>query len=284
MIFLQILVLLLLSGAVILTYQALAPALMKNTEQWQQQRVEKITPRLDGMWLEIPANRLLLISIFLPLTLGIIGLLLTKNFIGVVIGILLGLAIPFIVVKQMEIRRKKKFAAQLVDAIMLLSSSLKAGLSLLQSIEVLVEEMPPPVSQEFGLLLRENKMGVPLEESFAALNRRMGIEDLELVSNSILVARETGGDLPKVFSRLAITIRDRRKLQENIKTLTLQGRMQGVIMAILPFVFTWWVLTVDKHHFDIMLQTDKGRFLLVLAVVLQIVGMFLIRKFSTLKI
>ena len=96
----------------------------------------------------------------------------------------------------------------------------------------------------------------------------MGIEELNLVVSSILVARETGGDLTKVFSRLVTTIRDNRKLKDNIKTLTLQGRLQAVIMSFLPFLFVAWVLTVDKNHFDIMLQSDIGRFLLILAVIL----------------
>ena len=81
-----------------------------------------------------------------------------------------------------------------------------------------------------------------------------------------------------------MTIRDNRKLKESIKTLTLQGRLQGAIMSLLPILFVIWVLSVNKHHFDIMLTSDTGRMLLVLAVILQVVGMFLIRKFSTIKI
>jgi tight adherence protein B len=112
----------------------------------------------------------------------------------------------------------------------------------------------------------------------------MRIEELELMINSILVARTTGGDLPKVFSRLAITIRDKHKLKEKIKTLTLQGRLQGVIMSVLPIFFAWWVLTFNREHFDIMFQTQQGRILLFLAIILQIVGMFLIHKFSIIRI
>jgi tight adherence protein B len=181
-------------------------------------------------------------------------------------------------------KRKAKFSYQLLDAINLLSSSLKGGLSLLQALEVVVEEMPPPISQELGLVVRENKMGITLEESLNRLYKRLQIEDLRLVINSVLVARETGGDLTKVFSRLSVTIRDNRKLQENIKTLTLQGKMQAAIMSFLPFLFVGWVITVNKNHFDVMLKSDMGRMLLILAVVLQLGGMFLIKKFSVIKI
>ncbi|MFZ2357386.1 MAG: type II secretion system F family protein, partial [Candidatus Omnitrophota bacterium] len=133
-------------------------------------------------------------------------------------------------------------------------------------------------------VIRENKMGISLEESLRRLDKRMRMEELSLVINSILVARETGGDLTKVFSRLSTTIRDNRKLKENIKTLTMQGKLQGLVMSVLPILFVLWVLSVNKHHFDGMMQSDFGRFLLILAVVLQAVGMFLIRKFSEIKI
>jgi tight adherence protein B len=144
--------------------------------------------------------------------------------------------------------------------------------------------MPAPISQEFGLVVRENRMGIPLEECLSRLNKRMNIDELGLIIYALLVARETGGELPKVFSRLAITIRDNRKLKESIKTLTMQGRLQGMIMSFLPIVFAFWVLSVNKHHFDIMLNSDIGRMLLVGAVVLQIVGMFLVKKFSAINI
>jgi len=161
------------------------------------------------------------------------------------------------VIKIMEKKRVEKFAGQLVDGLMVISSALKGGLSLLQALEVLVEEMPPPISQEFGLILRENKIGLTLEESLRRLNGRLKLEELGLMINSVLVARETGGDLTKVFSRLATTIRDNRKLKENIRTLTLQGRLQGIIMSLLPFVFAWWVMTTNKEHFDIMLLYNQ---------------------------
>ncbi len=149
---------------------------------------------------------------------------------------------------------------------------------------MLVEEMQPPMGQEIGLVIRENKMGVTFEDSLRHLEKKMDMEELSLVVNSILVARETGGDLTKVFSRLTVTIRDNRKLKESIKTLTLQGRIQGIVMSVLPFMFVWWVVNFNHNHFDIMFQNDTGRMLLVVAVVLQLVGMVLIKIFSTIKV
>jgi tight adherence protein B len=180
-------------------------------------------------------------------------------------------------------QRVHKFQGQIVDSLMILSSSLRAGLSFLQAIEVLCEEMPAPVSQEFRLVLHEQKLGRSIEDALGNLRKRMRLEETNLVVSSILIARETGGDLPRVLSRLADTIRDNLKLKEKISTLTLQGRLQGVIMAMLPFAFAYFIYKQNPGHFDVMLETELGRKLLAGAAILQIVGIILIKKVSTMK-
>ena len=138
--------------------------------------------------------------------------------------------------------------------------------------------------EEITLLLREQKLGVTIEEALERLNNRMYSEELGLIVSAILVARETGGDLTRVFSRLITTIRDRFKLKEMIDTLSLQGRLQGIIMTIIPFLFAWFVYKTNPHHFDVMFETDIGKLLLGAAVFLNILGAFLIRKFSVIKV
>lgn len=271
-------------GAICLLSAVILPLMDKRRMTWQGKQEKAIAKELDKMfYYDKSPRQIVQLYYILPPLLALIGFVLSKSKIALFAGPLLGLTIPTFILRIRDARRRKKFQDQLLDAIMLLSSCLKGGLSLLQSFEVLVEEMPAPISQEFGLAVRENKMGVTLEDSLRGLNRRMNMEELNLVVNSVLVARETGGDLTKVFSRLCTTIRDNMKLKENIQTLTLQGRLQGLIMTALPIVFFFWVMQNNKHHFDIMLESELGRTLLVIAVVLQVIGMFLIRKFSIIK-
>jgi tight adherence protein B len=262
----------------------LIPLFLEKFQRPLEKKVGESEKQLDTMFVHIEKNKLLLMHILPPLLLGAFGLIFFQSLIFLFIGIGIGFALPTLIIKRLQAQRKIWFQAQLIDGVQLLSSSLKAGLSLIQAIEVLVEELPPPISQEFGLVLRENKMGITLDESLKRLNERMHIEELGLLVNSILVAKETGGDLTKVFSRLSTTIRDNRKLKENIKTLTMQGRMQGAIMSVLPFVFIVGVLGMNRNHFDILLNSEQGRMLLIIAVVLQAVGMILIRKFSTINV
>lgn len=279
-----IIISLLVLGSVILIAYSIFPQVAEKMKNWQLKQESQVAKEMDKMFYDKIPQNITQFYFILPVVLAVLGYFFLKSYLFAVGGLIIGLAIPNFMLKMRIAARKNKFADQLLDGISLLISSLKGGLSLLQALEVVVEEMPAPISQEFGLVVRENKMGVAFEDSLAHLKKRMEIEDLNLVVSSILVARETGGDLTKVFSRLTTTIRDNRKLKESIKTLTFQGRMQAGIMSVLPFLFVAWVLSVNKNHFDIMLKNDMGRFLLVLAVVLQLVGMFLIRKFSIIKL
>ena len=249
----------------------------------QAKKVARTTKQLDAMFIDIKPEKLFLYNIISPMALGLVCLLSTRNFIVTFAGVGIGLFIPTFVINTMKARRKQRMQDQLIDALMILSSSLKGGLSLLQAIEVLVEESNPPLSQEFGWVLRENKMGVSLEESLKRLNERVEIEEVKLMTNSILVSRETGGDLTKVLSRLSTTIRDNRKLKDTIRTLTLQGRLQGLIMSVLPFFFVAAVISFNRNHFDIMFESEEGRKLIFLAIGMQTVGLILIQKFSRAK-
>lgn len=279
-----ILLFILILSSIVLLALSLLPIVMEKIQIWQKKKEIVVAQEMDKMFYDKSPKNIVMLYFILPLVFGIAAYIFLQSTIFVIFGVLLGLAIPNLILKMRYKRRIQKFNEQLVDAINMLSSCLKGGLSLLQGLEVLVEEMPAPMSQEMGLVIKENKMGIPLEESLIRLNKRMNIEELGLVINALLVSRETGGELTKVFSRLTITIRDNRKLKESVKTLTLQGRMQGTIMSFLPILFVAWVVSVNKHHFDIMLNSDLGRMLLIAAVILQISGMILIKIFSTIKI
>jgi tight adherence protein B len=281
----QLLIILgLIAGAIILIGSQLLPSFLQRASNLHAQKVVEAEKQLDKMFIEVNRRNLVLWYTVTPLVIGVVAFVILRS-LG--LSLLAGLAsfiLPSIVIKNLKEQRRSRFQNQLPDGIMVLSSSLKGGLSLMQAIELMVEEIPAPFSQEFGWVLRENKIGVPLEDSLKHLHDRMRLEELDLVINSILVSKETGGDLTKVLARLSVTLRDNRKLKESIKTLTLQGKLQGIIMSALPFLFVGWVLSFNRGHFDIMLSSELGRILLMTAGGLQIVGMLLIHKFSKIDV
>jgi tight adherence protein B len=280
--FLFLLILALIFSAVALLAQVFLPPFLSKYHQVQEKKVEEASKKLDNMFVEVERKKLSLLIILAPIAFTIAGVLIYKSAVMGAVSGAVGLILPNILIKYWGKKRKGIFTSQLLDGMMLLSGCLKAGLSILQAFEVLVEDMSGPISQEFSWLLKEVKMGLSLEESLNRLNRRMPSEELTLITNAILVSSATGGNLVNVVSRICVTIRDTRKLKNNIRTLTLQGRLQGVIMAILPFAFVGFVLSSNKEYFNIMLSTETGRMLLALAVILLTVGLFLIAKFSKL--
>jgi tight adherence protein B len=274
----------LVAASIILIISQLLPIFLERASSLHTQKVAEAEKQLDKMFIQVNRQKLFLWYTITPLIMGVLGFLFLRSLGLALLAGLVSFIFPSLIIRNLKAKRRARFQNQLSDGIMVLSSSLKGGLSLMQAIEVVVEEMPAPFSQEFGLVLRENKIGVPLEDSLKHMHERMHFEELDLVINSILVSKETGGDLTKVLARLAVTLRDNRKLKESIKTLTLQGRLQGIIMSVLPFFFVTWVISFNRSHFDIMFSSETGRVLLIIAVCLQVVGIFLIHKFSKIDI
>ena len=162
-----------------------------------------------------------------------------------------------------------------------MSSSFRGGLSLVQSMEAVVEEMPDPIRHEFGIVLGENKMGVSLDEALNRLYKRMTSPPLQQMVSAILLSRETGGNLPVIFSRIVSTIRERRKIEENLTVLTLQGKLQALVMSGLPVGFFFLVQATNPKYFQVMMNTDMGRMLMMIAGGLWLLGTFLIVKISS---
>jgi len=258
--------------------------LLKKWNQTQKDKADKTSSQFEEMFIFLKKEVIVTLYIITPLILGILGFLLTREFLFSLIGMAAGVSFPFLLVKFMDKKRRSKFSSQLGDGLMIMSSCLKGGLTLIQSFEVLAEEMDPPIGQEISLLIREVKVGVSLEEALTRLEKRMPSEEVTLITSAILVARETGGDLTKVFARLIETIRDRTKLREMVQTLTLQARLQAVIISLLGPVFAVVVLKINPDHFQVMWQNEIGKILLMAAGFLQVIGIILIVIFGKIRI
>ena len=284
MVWLQILISLLFLVAGTLIFSIVLPDLANSYGKSQKKKVTIASRLLEDMFVWIARRKLILIFGLSPVILGVIFFILFGKYFLIIGGVIVGSFLPLIVIKQMHKRRKEQFSLQIPDAIVSLTQSLKAGLTFIQAIEVLTEELLPPISQEFAMVLKENKMGITMEESFERMNKKMDSADLNFMSTAILVAHETGGDLPKILTNLADTIRERRIVLDEVKTLTTQARWQGVIMSILPIVFTIFVYNMNPHHFDIMLNNNLGRIALALCVVLEIVGAVALNRLSRIDV
>jgi len=280
----QYLIFFLIFASVVSVFFFFLPDVLGFFQRFNQRRAERLATKMDEMFVRAKKKQTVMLYALAPFFLAAAGFVFAPaefRFVGVALGVALGFILPSFYIRFLSAQRKRKFYSQLIDALMMMNSGLKGGLSLLQAMEVVADEMPEPISQEFAILIGENKMGVSLELSFDRLYSRMWTPALQQFISAVLLARETGGNLPIIFNRIIQTIRENRKIEQNIETLTVQGKIQGFVMSLLPVAFACFVYSSNPHYFDAMLESKLGQNLLMLAAALEVVGAFLIIKFSS---
>ena len=195
-----------------------------------------------------------------------------------------GWNIPKRVLAVLKQRRLQRFNLQLVDSLVNMSNALKAGFSVQQSIELVVREGQNPIAQEFGMYLHQMRVGMPMEEALASLQTRVGSDDLALMISAFETARQTGGNLTEVFERIAYTIRERMRIELRIRTLTAQGRLQGVIVGAMPLLLGVAMFFLDPTMMLSFLHSGFGIAVLVGVAILEVLGALLIRKIINIDI
>lgn len=208
----------------------------------------------------------------------------TMGAILAVIVSLVGWKAPRPFVDMLVEKRIKKYQAQMVDALSLLANGLRAGLSVPQSLALVVDELPAPVSQEFNQILQQTKIGVPLEEAFENLVKRIPIEDNEMFVSSVNILRETGGNLAEVFDTITGVIRERVRLAQKIDTYVAQGKFQGYTIFAMPFVMMAIFTVSDPDSMDLLYNTVLGNIIIGVAVGLACLGLFFILKIVNIKV
>ena len=281
-----ILCLLLIFTSVVLLGSTFVPVLVERSNQMNKDQAQSVVARVDRYMSEEDIKNMYRLILLGPIVLGI-GLFVVfpegRKIIGLIIGVVVGYLLPRMWVSRLIQVRKTKFNDQLMDAIMIMSSSFRGGLSLVQAFESVADEMPEPAKGEFGVVLGENKMGVSLDESLNRLHARMPSPAMQQMVTAILLARETGGNLPVIFSRIVNSTRERKKIEKNLQTLTVQGKIQAVVMTGLPVFFFFTVSGSNPHFFDVMLNSPKGQQMMILCVILWVMGALSIWKISTFK-
>jgi len=193
-------------------------------------------------------------------------------------------SLPRLSIGFLRRRRQKKFDEQLADGLVMVSNGLRAGLSLVQAMEMVVKEAKPPVSQEFDMVLREHRLGASLGDALSHLADRMPGTDTRLMVNATLLLLESGGNLPERFDTLAKTIQDRKRLQLKIKTMTAEGETQAWILAALPPVIGLVLNSMNHEVFSLMYTTAVGWMILILMFLMEAVGLFFMLKVVRVKI
>ncbi|SHH96993.1 type II secretion system F family protein [Clostridium grantii] len=181
-------------------------------------------------------------------------------------------------------KRMNKFDEQLPSTVDMIITSLKAGFSFVNSIDIISKDMPAPISEEFGLVLKEVKLGLPMEKALNNLMNRMPSEDLELVVIATSIQMQTGGNLSEILNNISETIRERILLKREVKTLTAQGRASGTILIFLPIVLGIVLTLINPSYMKVLITNTKGLILLIIVVINEIIGFLLIKKLTDVKL
>lgn len=248
---------------------------------------EDTARQMEDLFLFIPARRILELASASAAVCFLLGFLLFGGFdgpsflIGLALGAVLaavGWNIPRTVLAVMRKRRLQRFNLQLVDSLVNMSNALKAGFSIQQAIELVVREGQNPISQEFGMFLHQTRVGMRMEEAFEGMQARVGSEDLALMVGALETARQTGGNLTEVFEKIAHTIRERMRIEMRIRTLTAQGRLQGIIVGAMPLLLGLALFFLDPLMMMAFFRSGFGITLLVVVAILEIIGALVIRR------
>ncbi|WPB73489.1 type II secretion system F family protein [Archangium violaceum] len=276
-------VLLLVTGSVFFFSLVIFTVLAKAYEQYQERYVVKSMNDLSDMFLFIDARQLLVLNIASMCLLGILTYIIF-NPILCVVATIFGFFLPIILVKHYRKRRIKKFNVQLVDALQAMANAFKAGLTFPQAIEHVAREAQPPLAQEFGLFVKEVKLGVPLEEALINMGRRVGSDDLELVVVATNIARQLGGNMAEMFETISSVIRERFRLEGKIDALTAQGKLQGWVVAAMPAILGLVLNYMRPDLMQPMMDHWFGYILVTVIAIMEVLGVIIIRRIVNIDI
>jgi tight adherence protein B len=250
-----------------------------------------ILKKFEIMFIEVDPNKITWALLGMSFGMGIITFS-VLTFIGkIYLAIFLGLVVliagwksPKYIVDYFEERRKKKYQLQMVDALSLMANGLRAGLTVPQSIGMVVDELPAPVSQEFNLILQQAKIGVPLDEALENLKKRIHTEDNEMFVTSVNILRETGGNLAETFDTIVSVIRERVRLQLKIDTFVASGKIQAYIIGAMPFLMIILFGSGDPEYFPLLFGTLLGIIALIVICGMVALGLWVIMKIINIKV
>ena len=262
--------------------------------RYKERYLKEAAVELDDVLLQMPADRIfdlsLAISAFCCFMTVIIFGMTSSGFswikaigLGAIVAIVTFPA-PRLILRYLRIKRLAKFNEQLEDALGSMSSSLKAGFSINQALESIADENRPPISIEFRLLVQELRLGVPLEEALNNMCKRIESDDFELVTVAIITARQTGGELTSVLERLASVIRERLRIYRKVNALTAQGRMQAIVIGIMPFALMFMMSYIVPDAMASFFESVIGIIACAVAMILVAVGFLAIKKITSIKV
>lgn len=245
--------------------------------------VKKLDRNISQADLHITVSRLLGFCLLAALLAGFGVYTVFNGVVAIGIALIAG-SLPVVYVNFKRRKRLNKFNAQLPDTLDLLSRSLSVGHAFSESLNQVAREMPEPIAGEFRTAFEEQKLGLSTKAALDRLSDRIPIADLRLCVTAMHIQRETGGNLAEILERVAQTIRERYKLMEDFRTMTTSARGSAWILCGLPFGLILALTAINPKYMSVLVNDARGHGVIAVAIVLQIMGMLLIKKILSIKV
>ena len=243
--------------------------------------------RLDRMIrqadIQITVSRLLAFSFVAGLMAALAASTVLKSLFVVPLS-LVAAAIPILYVAWKRKKRLRKFNEQLPDTLDLLSRSLAVGHAFSESLYQVASEMPDPIATEFRITFEEQKLGLATKVALDRLTERVPLLDLRLCVTAMHIQRETGGNLAEILEKVAQTIRDRFRLMEDFRTMTTSARGSALVLCGLPFALVFVLTFINPDYMAVLIHDQRGHYVIAVAIVLQLIGMLLIKKILNIRV
>ena len=253
-------------------------------KNYKETFTQSATANMEDMFMFVDPNMLFMANIFAVVMIPLLLWLATGEFF-IALGVFVALIIiPATIYKMMRGKRLKRFEEQLPDGLAMIAGGMRAGASLNIAMENLVKEQGPPLSQEFELFMREQRIGVDFDDSLEHMEKRLPIQDFLMVCAALRINREVGGNLAEILETLAETLRKKQAMESKIDSLTAQGRLQGIVMTGLPVMLGLLLNWLEPEAMGRMFNTTIGWVVFGVSAMMLTMGFIWIKKITSIDI
>ncbi len=250
----------------------------RGLQRYRHMFTQQTNFSMRELFLFVEPERLFALNLSLMLLTGAAAWWLSGSVVTALLALLAAAFIPRQVLRHLRRKRLDALEQQLPDALLTLAGGMKAGVSLTQALQQLSAESRPPVSQEFDMVLREQRLGVSLDDALDNLGRRVPLQSITLTVSAMRIASETGGQLAETLERASQTLRTKLAMEGKIRALTSQGKLQALVVGALPLVLLFVLHKLEPEAMGLMFTTPMGHATLAVIALLEIFGILIIRK------
>jgi tight adherence protein B len=237
--------------------------------------LQTLVEQAGSNWLP---HRIALVGLGIGTVVGLAASFLSGTVFALLPGFILGFGLPILQLKRQRSKRLLKFEEQLGDALTIASRSMRAGMPFTESLHLISQELPAPLGKEFGLVYTEINYGGDVRSALLSLLERVPSLTVTALVATVMIQRESGGNLAEVMDKLAGTVRERFRFQRTLMTLSADGRMQGRVMTAMPFVMMGYMYLIEPEKVMTMLHDPLGQKLIMWALILMALGVLWIRR------